>query len=154
ETNQPYYINATFNTLKGGLTITFLIWSPMTSAYKSTLDFDKPGTNGDVAFPYTRAMLNGELKTSLINDCLSDAVVYSGKNGDPIRGAMRQAICNFLGGVIATEHGAPGCDLSGAKLDRPTAIVTESLGSKLIFDAVRAVWDEGQRAPVRKAGLE
>jgi len=63
ETNQPYYINATFNTLKGGLTITFLIWSPMTSAYKSTLDFDKPGTNGDVAFPYTRAMLNRELKT-------------------------------------------------------------------------------------------
>jgi hypothetical protein len=109
--------------------------------------------NGDIAFPYTRATLNGELKTALMNDCLSDAVVYAGKNGDPIRGAMQQAVCNFLGGVIATEHGISACDLSGAALDRPTAIVTESLGSKFIFDAVRAVWDQGQRAPVRQAGL-
>jgi hypothetical protein len=153
EGDQPYYINAAFNTPNGGLTITFLIWSPMTRSYKSALAFDAPGVNGDIAFPYTRATLNGELKTALMNDCLSDAVVYAGKNGDPIRGAMQQAVCNFLGGVIATEHGISACDLSGAALDRPTAIVTESLGSKFIFDAVRAVWDQGQRAPVRQAGL-
>jgi len=41
------------------LTITFLIWSPMTRSYKSALAFDAPGANGDVAFPYTRATLNG-----------------------------------------------------------------------------------------------
>ena len=154
EPNQPYYINATFNTPKGGLTITFLIWSPMTSAYKSTLDFDKPGSNGDVAFPYTRATLNGELKTGLMNDCITDAVVYSGKNGDPIRGAMQQAVCNFLGGVIATRDGVLACDLNGTRLDWPTAIVAESLGSKLIFDSVRAVWDQAERVPVRHTGLQ
>jgi hypothetical protein len=154
EGDQPYYINATFNTPAGSLTVTFLIWSPMTRSYKASLDFDKPGPNGDTNFPYTRATLNGELKTTLMNDCLSDAVIYAGKNGDPIRGAMRQAVCNFLGGVITTQQGVSACDLSGAKLDRPTAIVTESLGSKFIFDAVRTVWDEGQRAPVRQAGLQ
>ena len=153
EDDQPYYLNATFNTPSGGLTVTFLIWSPMMRPYKASLAFDMPGSNGDIAFPYTRATLNGQLKTNLMNDCMSDAVVYSGKNGDPIRGAMQQAVCNFLGGVVATDHGVSTCDLSGAKLDRPTAIVTESLGSKFIFDAVRAVWDQSQHAPVRRAGL-
>ena len=152
--DQPYYINATYHTPSGELTITFLVWSPMTRPYKSSLAFDAPGANGDIAFPYTRATLNSELKASLMNDCLSDAVVYAGKNGDSIRGAMQQAVCNFLGGVIRTERGVSACDLSGATLDWPTAIVTESLGSKFIFDAVRAVWDQGQRAAIRQAGLE
>src|SRR5690348_12921690 len=67
---QPYYVNAAFNTPKGKLTVTFLIWSPMTEAYKASLRFDAPGANGDAAFPYTRAALNGDLKTSLMNDCL------------------------------------------------------------------------------------
>src|SRR5438045_9132564 len=97
-------------------------------------------------------MPTADLNTSLINDCLSDAVVYGGNNGDPIPGAMQQAVCNFLGGVIATEHGVSACDPSGATLDRPTAVLTERLGSKVLFDAVRAVWAQGEPAQVRQAG--
>lgn len=147
---EPYYINARFDTPSGSLTTTFLIWSPMTAAYKQTLSVDAPGTNGDVSFPYQRATLNGKLKTGLVNDCLSDAVVYAGRNGDPIRGAMQQAVCNFLGGVDPDGI----CDLSGATADRPTAIITESLGSKFIFDAVRAIWNQARNAPTRGARLD
>lgn len=153
EVNEPYYVNAAFATPKGRLTVTFLVWSPMTQAYKASLRFDAPGANGDAAFPYTRATLNGDLKTSLMNDCLPDAVVYAGSNGDAIRGAMQHAVCNFLGGVIIDGAAGKACDLSGANLDRPTAIVTESLGSKFVFDAVRTLWNHEQTAAARGSGL-
>ncbi len=153
EGKEPYYVNAAFETPKGRLTVTFLVWSPMTDGYKTALRFDTPGPNGDEAFPYTRAVLNGSLKATLMNDCLPDAVVYAGRNGDAIRGAMQHAVCNFLGGVIIEEADGKACDLNGARLDRPTAIVTESLGSKFVFDAVRTIWDHEQLAPLRRAGL-
>jgi len=148
---QPYYVNTRFPTPKGTLTITFLIWSPMTASYKKLLEFDKEGSDANSSFPYTRARLNGELKTGLMNDCLSDAVIYSGTNGDPIRRAMQNAVCNFLGGVFTNERGSRiACDLSAADLDRPVAMVTESLGSKLVFDAVRAIWDQQPQQSVRQ----
>jgi hypothetical protein len=151
---QPYYVNARFTTPKGTLTITFLIWSPMTAAYKASLGFDKSGPNGDTSFPYIRASLNDQLKANLMNDCLSDAVVYAGSNGDAIRRAMQNAVCNFLGGVFTDREGTVGCDLSAADINRPVAIVTESLGSKFVFDAVRAIWDQETRPSVRQEKLK
>ena len=89
--------------------------------------------------------MNGMLKTKLINDCLSDAVVYGGQHGDPIRAAMKLAVCRELGGTPAA--GRP-CDFSGAELDRPIAVITESLGSKILFDAARAIYEEARRGSV------
>src|SRR5947207_8048458 len=70
EQGQPYYVNKRFTTPNGTLTITFLIWSPMTDSYKKSLEFDQVGTDGNSSFPYTRASLNEKLKSGLMNDCL------------------------------------------------------------------------------------
>ena len=94
--------------------------------------------------------MNGMLKTKLINDCLSDAVVYGGQHGDPIRAAMKLAVCRELGGTPAA--GQP-CDFTGAELDRPIAVITESLGSKILFDAARAIYEEARRGSGERAAM-
>jgi len=133
----------------GDFDATFVLWSAMTRAFKRTLDFDSPGQDRKTAFPYTRATLNGSLKTALVNDCLSDAVVYSGRHGDPIRAAMKQAVCRELGGKPLA--GEP-CDLTDAPPARPLVVITESLGSKVLFDAARAVYhDPGPNPGARRA---
>jgi hypothetical protein len=126
----------------GDFDATFVVWSPMTLPYKRELGFDAPGTDPATSFPYRRATLNGALKTKLINDCLSDAVVYGGAHGDPIRAAMKLAVCRELGGTPVA--GKP-CDFTAAELDRPIAVVTESLGSKILFDAARAIYEEASQ---------
>ena len=126
----------------GDFDATFVVWSPMTQPYKRELGFDSPGTDPATSFPYRRAMVNGALKTKLINDCLSDAVIYGGAHGDPIRAAMKLAVCRELGGTPVA--GKP-CDFSAADLDRPIAVVTESLGSKMLFDAARAIYEEASQ---------
>jgi hypothetical protein len=137
------------DTGSGDFDATFVLWSAMTRAFKRTLDFDSPGQDRTTAFPYKRATLNGTLKTALVNDCLSDAVVYSGRNGDPIRAAMKQAVCRELGGKPLT--GEP-CDLTDAPPARPLVVITESLGSKVLFDAARAVYhDPGPNPGARHA---
>ena len=123
----------------GDFDATFILWSQMTQAFKRALDFDSPGSDRTTSFPYERATLNGALKTKLVNDCLSDSVIYSGRNGDPIRAAMKMAVCHELGGTSVA--GQP-CDLTGVESDRPLAVVTESLGSKVLFDAARAVYED------------
>jgi hypothetical protein len=126
----------------GDFDATFVVWSPMTRPFKRELDFDAPGSDPATSFPYQRATLNGALKTKLINDCLSDAVVYGGQHGDPIRAAMKLAVCRELGGTPVP--GQP-CDFTAAELDRPIAVITESLGSKILFDAARAIYEEAGR---------
>ena len=123
----------------GDFDATFVLWSPMTRHFKRTLDFDAPGSDRATSFAYQRASLNGALKTKLVNDCLSDAVVYSGQHGDPIRAAMKLAVCHELGGTLVA--GQP-CDLTSAGPERPLVVVTESLGSKVLFDAARAVYHD------------
>ena len=137
------------NTPGGVFDATFVVWSPMTRLFKRELDFDAPGSDRATSFPYRRATMNGALKTNLINDCLSDAVVYAGQHGDPIRAAMKLAVCRELGGTPVA--GQP-CDFTSTELDRPIAVITESLGSKILFDAARAIYEEvGQAAGARAA---
>jgi hypothetical protein len=131
-----------FHAPAGEFDATFVLWSPMTRPFKRELDFDLPGSDRVGSFPYHRASLNGMLKTK-VNDCLSDAVVYAGQNGDPIRAAMKLAFCREIGGAPAA---GPSCDLTGAALDRPIALITESLGSKILLDAAQAVYEEAADA--------
>jgi hypothetical protein len=94
--------------------------------------------------------MNGSLKTELVNDCLSDAVVYSGQHGDVIRAAMKLAVCHELGGAPAT--GQP-CDLTNAGPERPIVVITESLGSKVLFDAAKAVYHDVGPDPAARAAM-
>jgi hypothetical protein len=123
----------------------------MTQNFKRTLDFDTAGSDRATSFAYQRATLNGALKTDLVNDCLSDAVVYSGQHGDLIRAAMKLTVCHELGGTLVA--GQP-CDLTSAGPERPIVVVTESLGSKVLFDAARAVYHDADPNPGARAAMD
>jgi hypothetical protein len=146
--DKPYTIPVSLSAPNGRVDITFAIWSPLVKPYKTILQADNPTTSGSSPSfpagqnPYTRAALNRELKATLMNDCLVDAVVYSGTNGAPIRSFMLAAVCSTLGG----HFDGTGCDLSGAD-DRPVVFVSESLGSKILFDALRGIWNESKWRP-------
>jgi len=126
------------------LDVDYFVWSPIFAASKAVLNFDAPKGSGlgqrpNGEFVYDRAELNNTLKVGLMNDCLADAVVYNGKRqaSTKLRGQMRAAVCTALGGRMV----GVGCDVSGASDPRPVVLVTESLGSKFLFDAVRDLWE-------------
>ena len=87
-----------------------------------------------------RAFLNRELKRGLINDCMTDVVVYGGPKGAAIRLAAEEAMCNALGG----SYVGADCSVPHGEAPAALAFVTESLGSKLIFDAVLEVWADAE----------
>jgi hypothetical protein len=79
--------------------VTFLTWSPLTTPYKAALTYDHSKHDGG-DFPYARATMNRELKRGLINDCMTDVVVYGGPNGVNIRHAAQEAVCESMGGRV------------------------------------------------------
>lgn len=116
--------------------VKFLNWSPLTAPYKKALAYNRPTfDHGTTA--YQRAILNKELKAGLVNDCLTDVVVYSGPNGQIIREAMQEAACDSMGGRMAGGR----CDMAEGASPAMLGIVTESLGAKLLFDALLTLWD-------------
>jgi hypothetical protein len=151
---QAYMRMVTFNPPEGRFDITFIVWSPLTEDYKARLDFDaipKMGAPNDpnLTFPYKRAKLNDALKTGLLNNCLTDAVVYLGPNGDPIRNAMDEGVCLALGGTFQSRR----CEFSATDDKSPRLFVTESLGSKFLFDAVVRLANRSDRDPRAAAAL-
>lgn len=137
------------------LDIDFFVWSPLFARAKKALDFDAPKGSGsgmrpDGAFPYQRAELNNALKVELLNDCLADAVLYNGARSTELRRDMRAAVCATLDGKLVGDS----CDVGGATDPRPVVFVTESLGSKFLFDAVRDLWNAtGRRSATQQAAL-
>ena len=141
--DNAYVVPVSIMTPNGKVHIAFAVWSPLTTRYKTLLVADNPDRpNESNSFPvgqnpYRRASLNRDLKVSLMNDCLVDAVVYSGDNGSTIRNFMLEAVCTTLDGYLDKT----GCDLTHAD-NQAIVFVTESLGSKILFDAVRQIWNE------------
>lgn len=115
--------------------------------------------------PIIRAKLNGELKTGLVDNCFVDAIVYSGARGNNLRAAYREAMCDLMGGSILVDDdnnnkGIPGekvmCLGMGRGSQVPTMLVPESLGSKIMMDAILSIKGEDKvRAlgPVRAIHL-
>jgi hypothetical protein len=131
----------------GGTPVRFhaLIWSPMTAVLKRQLDYDNTGTPSDCSAAGTgeckprRALLNGYVKDQLLNDCLSDAVIYEGASHGAIRDAMVESISRIV------ERNPNG--------DRSLAVVAESLGSKILFDALSSML-ESRQPRTRELGQE
>jgi hypothetical protein len=122
----------------------YLIWSDLTAADKAKLNYDNlPTDTPKGVFTWKRAKINEELKASLLNDCLSDAVIYAGYRGADIQASMQNAICAALDGT--PTNGA--CDFPATYRhgSRRIVIVTESLGSRMVFDAISALKIEAQR---------
>jgi hypothetical protein len=105
------------------LRFTALLWSPLTTPLKQQLAYDRTGTPNDCKAAREckpkRATANAMLKDWLLNDCLADALVYEGISRPIIRRAMVEALAQALGGS-----------------DAPLVLVSDSLGSKLVFDAL------------------
>ncbi|GEP57912.1 hypothetical protein [Reyranella soli] len=121
--------------------VMFLTWSPLTAPYKAALAYDHSTDYGG-AFPYTRASLNRELKRGLINDCMTDVVVYGGANGQALRRAAKEAVCQAMGGRID----GTACEVPEGASPAALAFVTESLGSKLVFDAILSIWGAAEKS--------
>lgn len=103
-----------------------IVWSELTRSQKGILCFDTNVPTKSCPNPeyeYSRARLNGQLKSRLLNDCLADAIIYAGPNGEMIRDAFRDTIreidSKLRGGV-----------------NIPLFLVAESLGSKILADAL------------------
>jgi hypothetical protein len=122
----------------GGTPVRFhaLVWSPLTAPLKRQLDYDNTGTPADCSAAGTgeckpkRAYFNGYVKDNLLNDCLSDAVIYEGASRNAIRDAMIESVSRIIE--------------SNPNSDRSLAVVAESLGSKVLFDALSAMLESRQ----------
>jgi hypothetical protein len=142
EPNQIAVYRMTLHRGEHNLHADFILWSPMTTPLKALLSFDSPSDNvtNSSGFPYIRAGLNNQFKVGLVNDCLADAIIYSGDNGNRIRSEMKQVVCSVLGGAILA-NGVCGLSYTSrsGELNEPLIFVTESLGSKILFDAALAL---------------
>lgn len=122
-----------------------LSFSPATRVYKSERlcrdiqtesKFCKiPGYTGE------RARVNKFLKDKLLNDCLADVVIYSGPTGKAIRVGIREALEDIYQMRVSSNSG-----------DDPVGFIAESLGSKIMRDALICIEDdtpEGQSARLK-----
>jgi hypothetical protein len=100
-----------------------------------------------------RQKYNRILKDDLVNYGFSDAVMYLGEAGGLIREAVRGAMCvaatdaagdGFASGQIINAAEACAETAALAENTAPFAFVTESLGSKVIFDVMRDVSTDGR----------
>lgn len=136
---QVEIIPATIDTPAGQLRLDALIWSPLTTPIKRQLCYDRtdqaPLCAGEPAYPYTRARLNASLKNLLIDDCIADALIYQGVAREQIQRRMRDAVLQTL-------------EAGDAPTEQPLMVISESLGSKILFDTLLAMTREeaGSRA--------
>lgn len=125
----------------GKIRFTAFVWSPLTTPLKQQLLYDMTGSPTDCATADeckpTRAKLNGKFKDSLLNDCLADALLYEGVSRPVIRRAMVSAL-------------QPVLDEGGTQ--RPLVLVTSSLGSKIVFDALSDMLDGASPASTQAIG--
>jgi hypothetical protein len=127
----------------GSLNINALLWSPLTRPLKAGLCYDQsnksascPADQAAISYPYRRAALNRALKDRLLDDCLADAVIYQGKAREAINQRMQAAILQALGAPAGMGAALVpgGGEVPPAAV--PLVLITDSLGSKVTFDAI------------------
>jgi len=125
----------------------YLLWSPLTTPAKESLLYDAPKPPPG-EFPFDRATLNNQFKVILMNDCFSDAVIYTGSAGDTIRQWVRSEVCDAFGGSFTPQS---QCEIGETSYSRPQVVlVSESLGSKILFDALWAITPSKQEPERRE----
>lgn len=129
----------------GTIQLTALVWSSLTAPGKETLEYDLTrmpiscATHADCR--PVRATLNAKMKDKLMNDCFADAMIYEGAAKSSINYAFIAAITS-----VVTEQEA-----RNGGTDAPLVLFTESLGSKMTFDALNLMLQDKDNAP-RRAG--
>ena len=120
----------------GAIRFQSLIWSPLTTPLKQQLCYDRTDKSAicEGSPPYTpqRASINARVKDKLMDDCLPDALIYQGEARGQVQQRMREAV------LRATAGAAP---------DAPLVVISESLGSKILFDTLSNMLDEAGATP-------
>jgi hypothetical protein len=106
--------------------VTALNWSPLTASVK------QHQFASDNALP--RAVINGLIKTGVINDGLGDATLYLGSYQTVMRRGVMMGLCAFLDGAFVNDRCIPAATARG-----PVALISESLGSYMLFDAIEGL---------------
>ncbi|NHZ44506.1 hypothetical protein [Massilia aquatica] len=135
----------------GSVNVNAILWSPLTRPLKSELCYDQSNKSGAcsadpaaVPYPYQRASLNRALKDKLLDDCLADAVIYQGKARETINQRMQTAILQAVGNANGATLVPGGGEVPPEPV--PLVLITDSLGSKVTFDALFRLASSPQQA--------
>jgi hypothetical protein len=112
-----------------------LLWAPLTARIKnSVLGYDSAAEYKD-----PRVRVNKDLKEELINDSLSDPLLYLSPHYQSVlQLVMRQAICFVASGNETCASTNPR--LTGIQQDEDKLfIITESLASAMMYDTLKAI---------------
>lgn len=90
-----------------------------------TAEVYEPGSSV-TKYDKKQAKLNKLLRNKLMNNCLADAIIYMGKEGEKIRTGVRYALIKAFEDSKNTEKYA----------DKPVFLYSESLGSKILADTI------------------
>lgn len=123
-----------------------ILWSPIDAPAKKTLCYDASESTPLCEAPFSRirASVNSKLKSQILDDCLSDAMYYIGEDGgQKIREAVKEAV------VMALSGGRPSRTHELSTLSEETAplfVISESLGSKILFDSIIELANQSESA--------
>jgi hypothetical protein len=90
---------------------------------------------GKPDYPYKRSKLSSLLKSSLLDDCLADAMVFAGPTRQEIMNQVAEAI-TYAAGIRAPDKSTRALLKQGEAEQTPLFIISESLGSKILFDTL------------------
>lgn len=129
---------------EGTVHLTAVVWSPILRPLKEQLCYDmshKGGMcsdDGSPRYEETRALVNRLAKDTLLNDCLADALAYQGKARPQISQQMQEAL---LAAALPDNVRLSMAEIREKAASRsvPLVLLSESLGSKIAFDAVDAL---------------
>jgi len=137
--SNAYLYQQTLTVQTGKIRVNALVWSPIVAPLKHQLCFDQTDKSKSCidspSYPYKRASLNADLKDGLMNDCLADAIIYQGKSRDTISQQIQTAIVTAAS-PSAGRGDAASLFKAAAMEKTPLVLITESLGSKIAFDAI------------------
>lgn len=123
---------------KRELAVYELHWWPLIQNSKARLLTDEQ------FHPGKRARLNKRLKANLINNRVADPIIYLGPLGDAIRESAKFTLCRIAGG----SYLAKTCTADGPAA--PTVVVTESLGSEVVYAALEEMQDAADEPGVAR----
>lgn len=143
EGSQAVLYQSNLATRWGSVRTSALVWSPILAPLKTQLCYDQTNKSetckeagaDNPPYPYARASINRAFKDLLLDDCFADAIIYQGKSRDAISGQIQKAI--LIAASTSGRDSAPADMLkAAATASSSLVLVTESLGSKVAFDAL------------------
>ena len=126
----PFVNVRTYRLYDGGqerLRISALNWSRLTESIKQH-QFRRDDA-------IERALINGDIKVHVVNDGVGDAALYLGTYQPVMRRGVMIGLCAFLDGTFQSDR----CTATTTRSSAPVALISESLGSYMLLDAIEAL---------------